>query len=610
MSTLLHICETRKWHTGVGTRNDVYTVCKSTTAATGSPESLIFKMVRRSTPPIMPNFKRVFSRLSCRTCDPPPVGQHGDSFDPPRPIPVGPRSIPLGHVQVTVKMRCLPVLPPEVWRVIFRFATEDDTRFTPIEFPAKTADTNDISFLHLSHSHSDRDARLERYLRSIKEKHNIVKVCRQWSIIALEVLYECIWIYRPAQAHALAQAICEKDSGTSKIRGPRKGHYIKRLHIETPIRERCSPNDLCVIVDNAPHLENFMDCRSVCRSVHGSSNSDPASATQLLYAITQAESLIRCLSWTNYDDMSLHLHLSHLLANVASKLEFLELTFCNMDIHSLKEPLRGYPGLPLTLPHLHALKLCLHNATLGVLATWDLPIIRNVSIVAADFSYAGEGFCNFFRTHGKKLKQLELAHSPSIIEDYYLTIPVDPQTTASRSIHLSAWCPNLEEFICSADTEWNWQSSDWIVPHPLLPSHPNLRLIGIRDLDKRMRDEISICINPFRPLLSQIRSLLCYHSFPKLRVICDMSFESNIMRSEPYSEAVINFWSQVAQLCKDEGVQLEDYARMNAVMACKDIVHAQVREMLHEKAQETHKKLCWQRRNPLHHLARLISIAT
>ncbi len=559
----------------------------------------------------MPNFKRVFSRFSRRKFDPPLVGQHGCSFDSPCPTPVGLHSAPLQHVQVTVKLRRLLVLPPEVWRVIFRFATEDDTRFTPIEFPAKAVDTNDISFLHLSHSHSDRDARLECYLGSIREKHNIMKVCRQWSIIALEVLYECIWIYKPAQAHALAQAICcEKDSGTSEIRGPRKGYYIKRLHIETPIQERCSPNDLHVIVDNAPRLENYMDCRSVRRSMYGSSNADPTSAAQLLHVITQAKSPIRCLSWTNYDDISFHLHLSRSLANVASKLEFLELTFCNMDIHGLKEPLRGYPGLPLTLPHLHALKLCLHDATLTVLATWDLPIIRNVSIVAADFSYAGEGFRNFFHMHGEKLKQLELAHSSSIVEDYYLTIPVDLQTAALRSVHLPAWCPNLEEFICSADTEWNWQSSEWIAPHPLLLSHPNLRLIGIRDLDKWMCGEISIRMNPFRPLLSQIRSILCYGSFPKLHIICDMSFESNVMRSEACSEAVISFWSQVAQLCRDEGVQLEDYAGMNITMARKDVVHAQIKEMLHKKAQEKQKKHCRQRQNPLHHLARLISIAT
>src|SRR6266550_1284545 len=56
---------------------------------------------------------------------------------------------------------------------------------------------------------------------------------------------------------------------------------------------------------------------------------------------------ICCLSWTNYDDTFILLRLSPIPANVASTLE---LTFCNMDVHHLKAPLRGDSGPALYSP--------------------------------------------------------------------------------------------------------------------------------------------------------------------------------------------------------------------------------------------------------------------
>ena len=270
-----------------------------------------------------------------------------------------------------------------------------------------------------------------------------------------------------------------------------------------------------------------------------------------------------------------------------------------MDIHNLKEPLRGDPGPPLTLASLLALKVCLHDATLAVLSTWNLPVIKNVSIVAANFSYAGDGFSNFFCRHGKKLNQIELARSSSIIEDHYLTIPVDPPTATLRNIHLATWCPNLREFICSADAEWNWQNPEWIAPHDLLLSHPNLQFIGIRDLDKRIYDKINHT-DPFCRLLSQIESFLLRDSFPKLLFVRDMSFESNVMRMEAHSDSVINFWSQVVQFCKDRGVWLEDFTGLNITQ--KDILRARVKAMMRKKTHQEQKELQKQRRNPLLYL--------
>jgi len=166
--------------------------------------------------------------------------------------------------------------------------------------------------------------------------------------------------------------------------------------------------------------------------------------------------------------------------------------------------------------------------------------------------------------------QLELGHSSSIIEEHYLTAPPNRQSSSPRAIPLAKWCPNLEEFICSADAEWNWQNPDWIAPHTLLPNHSALRFIGIRDIDKRLLDDFSLAPNdnaPFFMLLEQIGSILRAEAFPNLRYIRDMTWESDVMRrhggASGQGKRILKFWASVLERCHDRGVWLEDYRGFN-----------------------------------------------
>ncbi|EAU93679.2 hypothetical protein CC1G_12277 [Coprinopsis cinerea okayama7 len=263
---------------------------------------------------------------------------------------------------------------------------------------------------------------------------------------------------------------------------------------------------------------------------------------------------------------------------------------------------------PLVLPALRSLKVTLDNATFHVLSTWEMPSLRNLSVVSADFSYAGEGFKNFFEVHGAKIQQLELGHSTGAIEEFWLT--ANPNggfngangnvnnanangtnaggggngnagangsantgwTFGSTRVPLAEWCPNLSEFICSADAEWNWQNPDWIAPHVLLPAHPTLKFIGVRDMEKRIlealerveyRDLVAVREgrglvgledldddsdpshsspnananaanaphdDPFFMLQEQIGSLLRREAFPGLRYVRDLSPVSEVIR--------------------------------------------------------------------------------
>jgi hypothetical protein len=492
----------------------------------------------------------------------------------------------------------LPPLPPEVWMQILRFAAEDD--FTG---PHGDLDAS-VSFLHVSSSHSHLLRRLTAYSLSLKCRAVLTRVCRAWHGVGQELLYEFVWVSRARQAKALAATISRnKDVGT----------IIRRLHIETPTLERCDPADLRTIIDHSPRLAAYSDYRSIRRQPHSSPD-------HLLSSLARPGNKLKRLSWTNYDYdtrdqtgcISFFLRLSPALGMAASDLDYLELSLCATDLVSPSVFPNGIVSgpAPVHLPALRTLKLTLDNITFSVLSQWSMPSLANISVLSTDFSYTGDGFATFFKVHGHNIVQLELGHSTGAIEEHYLTTPAHSHHhshSPKPSLNLASWCPNLRQFICSADAEWNWQSPDWIAPHILLPSHPNVELIGIRDMSKRLLDDLDLYLvrhsddedddffmlpqtsnhrGPFFRLAEQLGSLLRSDAFPKLKVVRDMSWESALMRRAErmplpgdmmaydvwdalerstmrdeveFGRALVRFWRNIQESCRSRGVVLQDW---------------------------------------------------
>ncbi|SJL04281.1 uncharacterized protein ARMOST_07642 [Armillaria ostoyae] len=191
------------------------------------------------------------------------------------------------------------------------------------------------------------------------------------------------------------------------------------------------------------------------------------------------------------------------------------LTFLELHFHApmrssfvLTSPPPMSPTQMFYLPQLQMLKTSLCSNTFELLSNWTLPSLCNLSLISPDFSYSSPGFLAFFFAHGAKINQLELGHSSSnILEEHYIT----PTRPVIGRLSLSSLLPNMTEFVCSTDVEWNWESADWIGPHVLLPSHPRLQLIGVRDI---RRDNWL--------LIEQMRSLLRRDAFPSLRYVRDV----------------------------------------------------------------------------------------
>ncbi|KIL60792.1 hypothetical protein M378DRAFT_109913 [Amanita muscaria Koide BX008] len=447
-------------------------------------------------------------------------------------------------------------------------------------------------------------------------------VCKRWYKIAQDLLFESIWINRPFQATLLARVLSSscvsspspsasssslESASDNPFRFDTKGRFIKRLHIETRTMDRCSPEDLRIIIDHAPCLIAYTDYRSIRRSVYQNNNytAGRSSPKELFNALVHNQSTLRNLSWANYyEDLHFRRHPLQMISRKYRRIARIIRNNVFQQLSSLHPPTSS-SSLPssslitssssLTLPRLQSLKLPLDNPTFSVLASWSLPSLQNVCVVSADFSYAsGQGFCSFFRTHGHKLLQLELGHSSSVISEHILTIPVaDDLNNAAfssrmKSVRLADWCPNLVQFICSADAEWNWENPDWIAPHILLPSHPNLEMIGIRDIDKRLKDDMHTPVNafenPFFMLLSQIETLLQRESFPRLRYIRDLSYESDQMRQSAASQDVMDFWTHVIDLCRQMNAYVEDFRGRNITK--RDIDRAIARKILRNQIAE------------------------
>lgn len=441
----------------------------------------------------------------------------------------------------------------EVWGIVIKHAC------LAYHDPLNTA--HEVSFLE------EPSTLLCTYQAAMRDKLSLSLVSRQWHAYAREYLYEFVWISSASQAKALAHLLI-----IHSLRGePSFGSFIRRLHIETPVLERCAPADLRTILDNAPNLCIYSDHHSIRRSLYDDGSDPRCTSAAILKLVAQPK--IRRLSWTSYGDAPFQRPMAPLWTNLTGQLEYLELSFYASNSRTLSSSSADSTPhgveLNVTLPCLRALKISLDNDTFAALSSWDMPQLRNLSMLSSDFSYTGTGFASFFRAHGSKLIQLELGHSSSLIEEHYLTAPpgarVHPsqQSQIRRRVPLAKWCPNLREFICSADAEWHWQSPDWIPAHVLLPAHPTVELIGIRNIDVRFREDPDISGEPFFTLYEQLSSLLELDAFPNLRFVRDLSRASDAMRSYRPSSRVLQFWQRVVDRCSSRRVWFEDCNGVN-----------------------------------------------
>ncbi|KAF5335502.1 hypothetical protein D9611_012228 [Ephemerocybe angulata] len=205
-----------------------------------------------------------------------------------------------------------PLLPPELWIYIFHLATSPSHPFlSSIIITPSTP----ISFLDYPSSHSHL---IPQYNAAMAFECSLTHVCRLWHDLMQEVLFEFVWITKGKDASRLVELLdalsarklesstttttkdtldptpSEKAKGKGRAMsisaGPipvsddtnldydnggafaypfdtrSVGRHIRRIHIETPPRELCSPQDIIRLVELSPGLVIFSDFQSIRRN--------------------------------------------------------------------------------------------------------------------------------------------------------------------------------------------------------------------------------------------------------------------------------------------------------------------------------------------------------
>ncbi|KAL1660013.1 hypothetical protein GGF50DRAFT_64079 [Schizophyllum commune] len=446
-------------------------------------------------------------------------------------------------------------------------------------------------------------------------KMALMLTCRRFASIATQHLFHTVYISHKEQARLLAQRLQAQDAQGNigihirvvriapvpSTRMPPYAHGSSRADekedpsglfefdpslycsgdqspayggYDSPIPsvfDRVDARDVRAILLHAPNLEVYEDHAGVRYSLFDAGGQCTPDAVLDILASRQ----LTRLAWTTYAHP---MPLAPALVRMSTTLRWLELQclenedadeFGALDEygipqHDVSAMNGGMEADAVCLAELQTLKLTLSNPTLRLLAAWRLPKLRNLSILASDFAYAGEGFGAFFESHGSRIRQLELGHSSATIEEYWLSRGLEAGAPGGilrgREGLLAGWCSNLKEFICSADAEWNWHDPDRIRPHTLLKSHPTLLFIGVRDIEKRLRDDLELARarrrsrrspdgvevhsyaeqvgndgeEVFFRLLEQMQSLLRKGDFPALKFVRDMGCAMFSPPSAPY----------------------------------------------------------------------------
>jgi hypothetical protein len=279
-----------------------------------------------------------------------------------------------------------PILPPEIWRFILRYATETPGLLDTSPLPPLCDDRRSWSFN-------------EWPLRNdLATKSSLTLVCAQWYSIGVEFLFEYISISQIRTLVLLTQSL-EKSAGrnSNAARDARPlGWRIKRLDFH-----------LNFVVKTPPFAYSFNQLLRLCvdlQYVSLQGNLLPTPVVDISALIERAPSLRAC-SVSGAASRSIFSHLLQFCKELQrfNAIAFLSLTFDNSIV--------SIPGEPVTLQNLHTLEIDFADYNrialiLDTIADWNLPSLRSLDLTAD--SNEPDPFTPFLRSHGAKITTLKL----------------------------------------------------------------------------------------------------------------------------------------------------------------------------------------------------------
>jgi hypothetical protein len=305
----------------------------------------------------------------------------------------------------------LPELPPEIWLIIFDHATYVPGTFIPEIYEYSGT---------LGHCFNRYHHPLIR--RALVTKRSLVRVCRQWWLLAIPFLYKSIFIGRGRCLSSLAITLALSVGGKGVLPGTRPlGSYTKRLDIA--MRDNSLANsdeDLDLLAEVIRHLQNLA---VVSVDVPTSWYTSPEMPDTVMDALACAGSSLKIIDWAAPCLLPSYRSLQNLITT--TQLHILQ---CPFQLHSPTDPmdncvLSSCTTLAITSDHMHQI------------SSTQLPALRELIYPPR---MLGPPLNQFLERHGKKLTSVHLSWSTS--------------TGFRDQINLLAThCPNLRRLTITLD---------------------------------------------------------------------------------------------------------------------------------------------------------------
>lgn len=321
----------------------------------------------------------------------------------------------------------LPELPPEIWLIIFDHATYVPGTFIP-------------EIYEYSSTLGQCFNRYHRPLirRALVTKRSLVRVCRQWWLLAMPFLYKSIFIGRGRCLSSLAITLASSVGGKAVLPGTRPlGSYTERLDIAMRDNYRSnSDEDLDLLAEVIRHLQNLA---VVSVDVTASRYISSDMPDIVMDALTCAGSSLKIIDWAAPCLLPRYRSLQNLVNT--TQLHILQ---CPFQLPGPTDPMDNcIPSSCITLA-------ITSDHILNQMSSTQLPALRELIY---PLRMPGPPLNRFLEKHGRKLTSVHLSWSTPIGSRDQLNL-------------LATHCPNLRRLTITL-TFWGLLDTCIIEPVPI-----------------------------------------------------------------------------------------------------------------------------------------------
>ncbi|KAJ7212965.1 hypothetical protein GGX14DRAFT_445829 [Mycena pura] len=342
----------------------------------------------------------------------------------------------------TQPLKPLPDLPLEIWLEIFQWATYvySSTTIEPID-PFTLKSPGDLLGANTP-------------VLSMRTKCVLVRVCRSWRRIAIQILYQHIVIRSPSRAALILQVLRDSERDKSNY-----GHWARYIEVYTHARGSSDMRFLQNVYRIFQYCPRLRILGATWRTVVPG---EFLTAVSTLYGPTLQE-----LSW---DERKYSLDKTH--ASLGFLASFQSLRVLDLrDFVGDKRP--GHAESSPTLPRLNHLILSNHGLNISVATALVLPALHTLTLqTLVGHAIHVDLITKLLAVHGASLVTVHLPNpSSEPAQSRFLTQYIPPALFLRAGV-----CPNLDTLTFSANSPAIGLESE---TESLPPPHPALRRIAL-----------------------------------------------------------------------------------------------------------------------------------